>query len=465
MKKEKAKKKVKKQNSKKDKKEKIIKNFDNETIIEDKNFIDNSNPENLAFSIPINKTISNKKNTKASSLFKSFVETIKASSNNIEVVNFKSKLVKFSAILTNRSFRFKLLIIFLTAMVTGFLTLLLVKNSGLYSLGINGVFQGIAKIVKTSMNMQDANPNTIELIYNLIYWISNVLFNIPLAFFAYKKISKRFAYLTIIYIVFSQMFGLAFDYIPGITDIHIFGSTNNWSNIIENINVVGDLPLSTLEKISFSNWGSTGTLSLFVYCVFNGLLIGINTSFVLMIGGSTGGTDVFGMYYARKKNKPIGLLLLLFNNACLFTSTIIGTFGSICIVNVNIVTHIDANNQVSSVIQSLLSPNYVFSVVMSVISGLMIDFIFPKAKFVQIKIYTDDANKLKQNLLLTGYSHDMYINKITNAITMKEEFTIETICMYIELPNVLNSIRSIDTTSLISINKLQDIDGNMKIIK
>lgn len=420
---------------------------------ESTNIIDDSSLEELAFSVPI---VKEKKPSKVSNLFKSFVDTIKGSNLNVETINLKSKLVKFSAVLSTRKFRFKILIIILVSMIIGLLTLLLIKNSGLYSLGINGIFQGIAKFTKTSLYFDGLDNNTIQLIYNILFWGSNIIFNIPLAIFAYKKVSKQFAYLTIIYIIFSQMFGLAFDYIPGLNEIHIFGNTK-WNNsFIE--------PL--LVDISFSRWGESNTLSLLIYCVFNGILSGFFTCFILMIGGSTGGTDVFSMYFAKRKSRPVGLLMLIFNNICLFISTMIGTFASLALSDIKIITeYVDPESRASSVIQSILSPNYVFSAIMAVISGLVIDFIFPKSKFIQLKIYTEDANKLKQNLLLVGYSHDMYINEITNAVTDNKIYTIETICMYIELPTILHTIRLVDSNSLITINKLADIDGKMNILK
>ena len=198
----------------------------------------------------------------------------------------------------------------------------------------------------------------------------------------------------------------------------------------------------------------------------NAVISGMIISIILMVGSSTGGTDVFSMYFSKTKNKPVGLMLLIFNNTCLFISTLLGSFGALAITDINLITStIDQNSQVSSVVQSILSPNLIFSAAMAVVSGLTIDFIFPRSKFVQIKIYTKDVNSLKENLIIVGYKHDMYVNEIKNGLTHETEYTLETICMYIELPSVIKTIRTVDQHSLITLNKLQDIDGQMNVLK
>lgn len=409
--------------------------------------------DELAFSISLEQNLNKKNVVKFSDSFKSFVETIRGQNYNIQTVNFKSKIVKFSSVLTSRSFKFKILLLFLAALIMGLMTLFLVKNSGLYSLGISGIFQGIARIAKTSMEKAGSSQVEIDIVYNILFWSLNILINIPLVIFAYKFVSKQFAYLTIMYIVMAQLFGLVFDFIPGIGDIYLFGSTKN--SVLEGI-----------TDVSLSFWSQSSTVSLLVYCLVNAVLSGLVISLILMVGSSTGGTDIISMYFSKAKNKPVGIMLLMFNNSCLFISTLIGSFGSLAIIDINLITHAaDQNNETSSVIQSILSPNFVFSATMAIICGITIDFIFPRSKFVQVKIYTKDVSSLKENLLIVGYKHDMYVNEIKNGLTNEIEYTIETICMYIELTDVIKTIRSVDNDSLITLNKLEDIDGKMNVVK
>ncbi len=156
---------------------------------------DSDRIDDLGFSVPLQKPAKPKQ--KGSNIMKSFIDCFHQYQGNIEVVNFKSKLVKFNSLISNRKARYKILIVVLIAFLMGLFTTLFVKNSGLYSLGINGIWQGIARISKTSMLMDGSSFNTAESVYDAIFWTMVVVTNIPLVIFAYKKISKQFAYLTL----------------------------------------------------------------------------------------------------------------------------------------------------------------------------------------------------------------------------------------------------------------------------
>lgn len=104
-------------------------------------------------------------------------------------------------------------------------TLLLVQNSGLYSSGVAGIFQAIARFSQAMLRKGGLDLDTVNLIYNIMFWGFYLLANIPLLIFAHKKVSKQFAYLTFLYILMNQIFGLCFSFIPGISEINIFGST------------------------------------------------------------------------------------------------------------------------------------------------------------------------------------------------------------------------------------------------
>ncbi len=266
------------------------------------------------------------------------------------------------------------------------------------------------------------------------------------------------------------MFGYALGFAN--IDIHIFGNPNtipDLSSVISN----PELAKNLANGIVFSRWGEAGNVPLLMYGIVYGLLSGLSYSLVLMVGGSTGGADVIGCYYAKQKNKPIGTLLLTINNICLFTSTIIGTLGSLLVIDHSLVTNSgyffskgsSHESATSSVFQAIFSPNWVFSAITAIIGGVTVNYFYPKSKFVQIKVYTSDADSFKSSLQLIGYKHDIYVNNIKDGLEESNFYTIETICMYIELSSVLNAIRAVDKESLITINKLEDIDGNMNVIK
>lgn len=404
--------------------------------------------ESLDFSIPLGKP---KKSTNSFEKLKVYIQNV----NNFqtkepEIVSLKSQIVKFSFLFTKQHFRRKLLILILLAIGMSVCTLFLIKNSGLYSAGIAGIFQGIARITQASLYKDGINREVADAIYNAIFWGSYFVANIPLLMFAHKHISKKFAILTVVYLLFNQMTGYLLSFIPGIDMINILGDTNS---TIDN-------PIIQAIGLKLTNWGDLGAFSLFVYCVTSGLIISLQYSMLYIIGSSSGGTDIIAMYYAKKKNRPIGSMLAIFNIICIFISVIVGSMSSLLVISPDVFDH-----GASKTAQLIFSPNLMFSILLTIIISIGINYFFPKSKFTQVKIYTSDATALKNKLQFAGYKHDIFVNQLLNGLSDDVVFTIETICMYIELPDILSTIRSIDNKALISINRLSDIDGNMYIVK
>jgi uncharacterized membrane-anchored protein YitT (DUF2179 family) len=90
-----------------------------------------------------------------------------------------------------------------------------VKATGLYTGGTSACFQGLARLVYTIIlkgyggydTANSAQKEMATIVYNILFWFVYVLFNIPLTIFAYKKLNKRFASLTIVYLVIGQGMG------------------------------------------------------------------------------------------------------------------------------------------------------------------------------------------------------------------------------------------------------------------
>jgi uncharacterized membrane-anchored protein YitT (DUF2179 family) len=60
------------------------------------------------------------------------------------------------------------------------------------------------------------------------------LTNVPLFLFGYKKIGKTFSLLTLVFVAANTAIGLGLSYIPGISDVFLFGKTTAGSTDIPN---------------------------------------------------------------------------------------------------------------------------------------------------------------------------------------------------------------------------------------
>ncbi len=378
--------------------------------------------------------------------------------HEVKLVKFKSSMLKFS-VLYNEEYRFRK--IFLTILLATFVsvaTIFFIKNSGLFSAGISGVLQGIARLVNNSLLDSGVNPTTADAVFNVLFWGLTAVINIPLVIFAYKKISKQFAIITIIYILWTQLFGLALSFIPGIDNIFIFGQVQS---IVP--------PFSELKDkgLTFLTWEPNDVakvVSLTMYSIFSIMLIGFPISILYILNGSTGGTDIVSLYFSKKKNKEIGKTLIYFNITFLMLSTTIGIF--IPIITTPGIEEFLANSKNAHAVSLFFSPNLIISLATTIISSVIIDTIFPKHKKIKIQVYTNKENILSiRNHFIDGnYHYSLTINNTIGGYSLLKKQNIEIICNYIELSKIISEIRKIDDEALISTTIIDDFDGGLRVI-
>ena len=135
---------------------------------------------------------------------------------------------------------------------------------GLY----NGGVVGISQIIRTVIGTFIAVPKSVD-----VSGIINFMFNIPLLLMAYKSISKKFFIRTVVSVVFQTLF-------------------------------------FTLIKIPESAI-ITDTLAA---CLIGGIITGVGIGITLRAGGSGGGIDILGVYFAQKfSNFSVGKLAIIIN--------------------------------------------------------------------------------------------------------------------------------------------------------
>lgn len=369
----------------------------------------------------------------------------KTSEHKFVEVDLRSDILKYSK-LYKTSKRKTYLFVCLLGVIASLVTLFLFQNSGVYSSGVSGVFQGIARMIRSGLLVQNnLSVGTIDTIYNVFFWITYFLVNIPLCIFAYKKISKKFAILTILYIAVNQISGLLFNLIPGIGALDLLGNTSG-----NNINV------------NYLEWDDTGSrpFNLFIYTIIGAALIGWIYSILYILGTSTGGSDVISFYYAKVKNRNIAKTLVIVNVICTLSSALLGTFGAMCIQHQDQVF-----KSTSAVFSAILSPNLVFSSLSAIIMGMVINNYFPRSKFITIKVYSTKTLEIRQKFIDSGYNHGFTIYNITNGYTLSQGHCLETTCMFIEIATVINIIRSIDNNAIVKVIPLTAVDGKMNMVK
>ncbi|WP_051675845.1 YitT family protein [Ureaplasma canigenitalium] len=437
-----------------------------------------------------------------------------------EKIKFKAGILKFANFYATKNIALTYLIVIGFSLFTGLIGLVFVQNTGIYSPGITGLSQGVARLTQTLLIQAGYSAQVSKTTYDVLFWLLVILINVPLVIFSYFKIGKHFALLTLVFLIGSQIFGLILALIPGSDHINIFGDnritypdidnffTNNILNTVVkkdtlNFDSIADENIKTtflefvdknpdakvldlfriannhneayqnalyelakplykyhqliVNKVQILPWTdsdqATKIPSLFVYSIVFSIFDGIFISVVYIVGGSSGGTDVASFYYSKKYGKPIGSILTYFNVATLILGIILGSF-----IPAGLSDHkfFDA--------QLFFSPNFVASILSSIILGVVLNIYFPQNKTLKVQLYTTKLNEVIENLRNHDYNNSITISTSGQSCALKTT-SLETISPYVEFPSLLRLIREVDPDGLLIIYPILQIDGTMVVRK
>lgn len=381
--------------------------------------------------------------------------------NRLSELNIKTQNIKYSAKTIRLGWLYKIdklwakiLLVCLFGTIVSITTWLFVQYTGVYTPGISGIIQGIAKITRIQIS-NAGNDSLANVIYNIIFWGLYVLINIPLIIFAYYKIGKNFAILTLFFIISSQLVGFALGFINGGNGVFIL---TNMNNPMGTQNIPGYVP-----GVQMLPWESTNGLvfGLFIYALIASITSGIIYSMIYILGSSTGGTDIIGFYYSKIKNKSIANLLTIFNVMSLAIGVTLGSF--VCWI----LEYQRLHNEISTklAIEAFFSPNLIASIIGSVISGLLYNYYFPRNKVVKVQIYSEKINEIAISLKSSEWNYKIAINSSDNSALNNESSSsyrsLETVCFYIDIQILISIMRSIDTQGLITIYSTFGFDGEL----
>lgn len=374
-------------------------------------------------------------------------KSLNATSVKIQNVKYSARTIRMGPFYKISKLWEKYLLIAILGCISSVVVWLLVQYTGVYSAGLSGVIQGLAKIVKIELDNAQMQDLAVT-VYNAMFWGMYFVLNIPLLIFAYFKLGKHFALMTIVYIAFSQLVGFGLGYINDGQGIFIFANMSQIENTPLFVPGVQLLPW---------NSGNGAIPSLFVYAAIYALVAGISNSIVYILGASTGGTDVFGFYFSKVKNKSIGTLLTYFNVGSLIIGVILGSFTCWMI-------QAKPDQQTpNSILEAFFSPNLIASVLGSILSGMIYNYFFPRSKIVKVQIYSEKAQEIAFSLIEKDWNYKLIVSQNTSDSLggSSANKSLETVCSYIDLPVLVSNIRDVDSDGLITIYSTFGVDGEL----
>ncbi|WLP85371.1 YitT family protein [Mycoplasma seminis] len=346
-------------------------------------------------------------------------------------------------------------------LVMGLCGVLLLQNTGLYALGLEAFGQGVGSFFLYLITSKYQNPELGYIIYNLCFWLIYFILNIPLLILSWKKISHSFTLYTLYYLAVFTVAGVMFGFIPGISDIYLF--TNLKDSMPEAFLYKGD------EMVQIVLWnynaGAMKHMAIFLYSICWGMLQGIAAVACIIIGSSTGGFDIYGMYIAKAKLKDIGTVFLFLNFISLTLANIIGTYVPASLSLENASESITKLNKPWA-LDIFFNLNYVSGFFMLLINAFIVNITYPKNKLVQTQIYCDRPFELIEQI--NELSHRTYTFSVVEVIggySRKKKYMITTNTQYLDAADLFIVTKQINKDLFISILDLKKGDGYMFIEK
>ena len=362
-----------------------------------------------------------------------------SASANFEKKFFKSTTLRLSKIYSITSQRQKYLMVILIGMIIGFLTLIFLKNTGLYSMGVTAITQGVSRIITSVMVLNKVDKEVVNIVSEFTFWFFILFVNAPLLFFAKKYIGNQFTFLTLAYLLTSAIFPFSISFIPGIQNILLFG------------NIKSDV-FTNLQNITLLTWDALDSgkvISLFFYSLAFPFASVMLYTIVYALGGSTGGSDIVSIYYLKIKLKSLGKILIIINFFCVIIGSFIGSYLSIGLLEKN------------WNYQNFFSPNLVCSIINFSIFGFLLQILYPRFRMSSIKVFGQNIEKINEHLDSINCIHSRTISKAIGSYSKKEQYILEMYITIIELGPIIKEIRKIDENAFIVINKNIEIDGNL----
>ena len=264
--------------------------------------------------------------------------------------------------------------------------------------GVGGITQVLYVIIKLCGGVVDP-----FLLQSICYFA----FNIPILLFAFFKVGRKFAILTLINVGMSSLFIQLFDNLE---------VTKQIATVLANQHITR--------------------------VIFGGAMIGCASAFAFKGEISCGGIDVFSYYFSLRKSTSVGKYATAIN------STIIITYSVLTIVS----NH--GQNIHFGVLNMLFGALYLFVVM------LVIDFINTRNKKVQLQIISSiDVTPV----LIANFPHSTTVVKGQGGYSRAEKNVIYMVISSNEVRKVIALIKKVDPHSFISVTSLIQCYGNFFI--
>ena len=269
---------------------------------------------------------------------------------------------------------------------------------------ITGGLSGICQVIIQILRICGVKDTDIS-----FYTLQSILYftlNIPLFFFAFFKISKRFAICTLVNVGLSSVFISLFS---GLEFTHAIAS----SEFLQN---------SFLSR-----------------ALFAGTCVGISSSLCFVFDISCGGGDIVSYYLSMKKSTGAGKFSIIINVSVISVYFLLSVFGN-------------AGNWVDFLLIVMYSVIYQF------VCGFVIDRINLRNAKMKVEIVSNYEHMA--DLMLAIFPHSATLSKVEGAYSHSEKTMLIMVVSSNELKKVVKAAKSVDKHAFIMTYRIRQVYGN-----
>ena len=262
---------------------------------------------------------------------------------------------------------------------------------------------GISQVIWMITNLCGANID--------VYTMQSIFYfalNIPILIFAFFKIGKKFAIITLINVGLSSAF------------IQLF------KNVELAEQIAGLLKDEHLARVLFA-----------------GVCIGLASSLAFRFEISCGGIDVISYYFALRKSTSVGKYATLLN------TTIIVVYSILTIAKNN------------GALVEIAFLNLLFSFLYLFVTMLVVDFVNTRNKKVQIQIITNMTDM--SSVLIANFPHSTTTVAGKGGYSHQEKSIIYMVVSSNEVKRVVDLVKKVDKHAFITVTSLVQAYGNFFI--
>lgn len=373
----------------------------------------------------------------------------------IDRVKLSEKWYHFWFLRDVKKFRYQFLGVFILSIFFAFFGMIFVQNTGLYGFGIDAISHGISRLAGSAVVFKGGTEKEARTTFNILFWSINFIINVPLFMIASSKINKNFALLTMLFMIFSTIFGIGFSSIP---------NSHNWLLMGNPLN--NEFHEATERIVQVTTWTHQNDgnkhVSIILYGLLWAVIQGIIAASLLMLNSSRGGFEILIVLRSRNKYKNFGRAFIFANFLSLLFANAIGTYvpASWALLKDYPVAGFEAAQAWN--IDLLFNANFVSSTIMIIVNGFVIDVLFPKYKMVKLEVYTQKTDEILEKFYsLKDNRYAISINSLMGGYSKSEQQSLILNTFYSKASAAVDIITKIDPKAMICMYEIKKMVGHV----